>query len=157
MDVQLVAIAPPVSVQDATWVADCLADLFAPIAGRIDELRAYLDTTLASAGGEPLATMIAVEVDGERAGLVTLVRYAMPRYLGFAYEIQELVIVRQFRGRGVARRALELVAERCKLDPLARKVVIRTNVDAAKRAYASVWAASDLTSYQAMLNLLGDA
>ncbi len=153
MDVRLAPIATPVTVEDATWVADCLVDLFAPIAGRIDQLRIYLDATLSA----PATEIIVAEVDGERAALVTLVRYAMPRYLGYAYEIQELVVLRAFRGRGLARRVLELVAERCKQDPLARKVVIRTNVDAAKRAYASVWSATDLTSYQAMLNLLGDA
>lgn len=151
MDVRLSALPVPVSVDDASFVADCLVELFAPIAGRTDELRAYLDVTLRS----PETTMLVMEVDGQRAGLVTLVRYAMPRYLGYAYEIQELVVAHPFRGRGVARRALALVAAHCKQDPLARKVVIKTNVEAAKRAYASVWSATDLTSYQDMLNLLG--
>lgn len=153
MDVRLVALQVPVSVADASFVADCLVDLFAPIAGRTTELRAYLDTTLRS----PDTAVLVVEVDGQRAGLVTLVRYAMPRYLGYAYEIQELVVAHPFRGRGIARRVLGLVADRCKADPLARKVVIKTNVAIAKRAYASVWSESDLSSYQTMLNLLGDA
>jgi GNAT superfamily N-acetyltransferase len=152
MDVSLVALPVPVSEDDATFVAGCLVDLFAPVADRVTELRAYLDATLRS----PDTTMLVVEVAGQRAGLVTLVRYATPRYLGYAYEIQELVVTAPFRGRGVARRALELVAARCKNDPLARKVVIKTNVEAARRAYAGVWSETDLTSYQAMLNLLGD-
>jgi ribosomal protein S18 acetylase RimI-like enzyme len=153
MDVSLAEIATPVSVEDATFVAECLAELFAPIAGRASELRAYLDGTLRANE----TTMLVIEVDGARAGLITLVRYAMPRYLGFGYEIQELVVTPAFRRRGVARRALELAASHCRRDPHARKIVIRTNVDEAKRSYASVWPATDMTSFQTMLNLLGDA
>lgn len=153
MDVRLVELSPPVSVEDATYVAEQLAELFAPIAGRASELRAYLDDTL----HPPHTAMFVIEVDGRRAGVLTVDRHAMPRYLGFAYEIQELVVVAPFRGRGVARAALVLVAERCRRDPLARKVLIKTNVEAAKRAYASVWSTTDVVSYQAMLNLLGSA
>jgi ribosomal protein S18 acetylase RimI-like enzyme len=152
MDVRLVDLPLPVSAADASFVADCLGELFAPIAGRASELRVYLDTALRSSG----TSILVIEVEGQRAGLITLVRYAMPRYLGHAYEIQELVVAPPFRGRGVARLCLALVAERCKADPQARKVLIRTNAEGAKRAYASVWGESDLTAYQTMLNLLGD-
>ncbi len=150
MNVRLVDLPIPVSVDDATFIADCLTDLFAPLAGRIAELRAYLDASVAP----PSTSVLLIEVDGARAGVVTLVRFAMPRYLGHGYEIQELVVAPAFRRKGVARRALELVAERCRADATARKVLIRTNVDAAKRAYASVWQATDLIGYQTMLNLL---
>ena len=98
--------------------------------------------------------MLFIEADGKHAGVVTLVRFAMPRYLGHGYEIQELVVAPAFRRQGLARRALELVAERCRADAHARKVVIRTNVEHARRAYATVWSATDLTSYQTLLHLL---
>ena len=150
MEIRLVDLKVPVSAHDATFVADCLVELFAPLAGRTDELHAYLDSHIQP----PSTAVLIIEVDGQQAGVITLVRFAMPRYLGHGYEIQELVIAPAFRGRHVARRALELVAERCRLDHTARKVIIRTNVDAAKRAYVSVWSATDLTSYQTMLNLI---
>jgi len=149
-DVELVEIVAPVSRADAEFAALCLRELFAPIADRAEDLRAYLDTELRAGA----TTLLAIELAGQRAGLVSLVRFAMPRYLGHGYEIQELVILEPFRGRGVARRALTLVAERCRQDPLARKVVVRTNVPAARAAYGAVWQESDMASYQAMLNLL---
>jgi ribosomal protein S18 acetylase RimI-like enzyme len=150
MDVRLVELALPVSAEDAAFVAESLADLFAPIAGRADELRAFLDAHV----NPPQLSLLIIEAEGARAGIVTLERFAMPRYLGHGYEIQELVIAVPFRRRGIARRALELVEERCRADKTARKVVIRTNVEHAQRAYAKVWEANDLTSYQAMLHLL---
>ena len=149
-NVTLVDLPIPVSADDATFIADCLTDLFAPLAGRVAELRAYLDANIAP----PHTSMLLIDVDGVHAGLATVVRFAMPRHLGHGYEVQELVVVPAFRNKGVARRALELVAERLRADTSARKVVIRTNVDAAKRAYGSVWKPIDLTSYQTMLNLL---
>ena len=153
MEVRLVDLSVPVTVDDAAFLADCLADLFAPIAGRGAQLRAYLDAYV----HPPETSMLLVQVDGVRAGVVTLVRFAMPRYLGHGYEIQELVVAPSHRGKGVARQTLALVAARCRADASARKVVIRTNVDAARRAYASVWSATDITSYQTMLNLLDQA
>lgn len=145
-------LATPVSSDDASFLACCLRELFEPIAGRAEELGRFLDAHLHG----PDAAILVLEVDGQRAGIVTLVRVLMPRYLGFAYEIQEIVVLEAFRRRGVARRALKLVEERCLRDPLARKVVIRTTEPEARRVYASVWERTDMTSYQKMLHLLGD-
>jgi GNAT superfamily N-acetyltransferase len=150
MEVRLVDLKAPVSAEDAAFVTECLVALFAPIAGRVDEMRMYLDAHVRP----PETSVLVIEVDGHRAGIVTLVRFAMPRYLGYGYEIQELVVAPPHQNKGVARRTLALVAERCRGDARARKVVIRTNVDGARRAYASVWSATDLTSFQTMLNLL---
>jgi GNAT superfamily N-acetyltransferase len=149
-DLTLRELAPPVAQDDVAFVASCLSSLFAPIGERAEDLRAFLDDVLSPAH----AAMLIVEHRGARVGLVTLVRVPMPRYLGFAYEIEELVIATERRGRGYARRVLQLVADRCRMDPLARKVVVRTNVPEARRAYATVWSSTDMTSYQTMLNLL---
>jgi GNAT superfamily N-acetyltransferase len=150
MRVELASISSPVSDGDLTFIVSCLNELFDRIDDHKTDLRPYLDATLADGHTE----MLAIVADAEKVGLITLVRFAMPRYLGFGYEIQELVILQPHRGKGVARRALELVAEHCRKNPRARKVLIRTNVPAAKRAYASVWQESDLSAFQTLLNLL---
>ena len=145
-------LGTPVATEEAVFVANCLRELFGPVVERTEELRRFLDANLRS----PDAALLVLELDGKRAGLVTLVRVPMPRYLGFAYEIQEIVVLEAFRRQGVARRALKLVEERCLEDPLARKVVIRTTEPQARRVYESVWTRTDMTSYQKMLHLLGD-
>jgi len=149
MDVRLAALGRPVTVEEAAFVAGCLRELFVGVGGRVEELRGFLEG-MGERGGEALV----VVVEGARAGVVTLVRSPMPRYLGYRYEIEELVVGEGFRGRGVARRALELVAERCAADPLARKVVVRSNVAAARRAYGAVFEEVDITTYQRMLHKL---
>jgi len=143
-------LVAPVSPEDAVFVATCLHELFAPIAQRPEELRAFLDAHLRP----PAMSILLLEVDGQRAGVITLVRVPMPRYLGFLYEIEEIVVLAPFRRRGVARRALRLVEERCRQDPQARKVVIRTTEPEARRVYESVWTRTEMTSFQTMLNLL---
>ena len=145
-------LVTPVSPEDAAFVATCLGELFKPVATRAGELRTFLDAALRP----PDASILILELEGRRAGIVTLVRVPMPRYLGFAYEIQELVVLEPFRRRGVARRSLALTEEHCRKDPLARKVVIRTTVPEARRAYEAVWTRTDMTSYQTMLNLLDE-
>ena len=149
-DLRLVELAPPLARRDVAFVEECLSELFPDLAGRGDALERYLESTLRS----PDVSLLVLEAAAERVGLVTLVRVPMPRYLGFAYEIEELVVLEGFRRRGFARRALGLVEARCREDGSARKVVIRTTVPEARRAYETVWTKTEMTSYQTMLNLL---
>jgi ribosomal protein S18 acetylase RimI-like enzyme len=91
---------------------------------------------------------------GARVGVVTVTRFSMIRYLGCGYEIEEVSVLPEYQGKGVAPRMLELVVEQFAKDPLARKLLIRTNGENAKRAYGRVVSMTDMVSMHKPLNLL---
>jgi ribosomal protein S18 acetylase RimI-like enzyme len=112
----------------------------------------YLDQELKR---EDVWCFVAVEnATGNRVGVVTVTRFSMIRYLGCGYEIEEVSVLPEYQGKGVAPRMLELVVEQFAKDPLARKLLIRTNGENAKRAYGRVVSMTDMVSMHKPLNLL---
>src|SRR4051812_38070264 len=154
MDIRLEQILAPVSPEDVTFLGKGLK----PVWQHIDayaasgHLKTYLDKELAR---DDIWLFVAVEnATGARVGVVTVTRFSMIRYLGHGYEVEEVSVLPEYQGKGVAPRMLELIAERVAKDPLARKLLIRTNGENAKKAYGRVVSMTDMVSMHKPLNLL---
>ncbi len=156
MDIRLEPLVPPLSDGDVAFCVKGLHEVFASIdswheAGRV---KPYLDKELAR---DDTWIFIAVSnATDERVGLLSVTRFAMPRYLGHAYEVEEMCVLPAFKGRRVATRMLELLVEMYRKDPDARKLLIRTNDTnhAARKAYGRVCETVDMISMQVFLNKL---
>ena len=91
-------------------------------------------------------------VDGERVGLATLNRYPILRFIGYAYEIEEYLIVEKHRRKGYGKEFLQMLIKMCKQDAEARKILVKTNGDDSRSLYAQYMRITDYTSYQEFLN-----
>jgi len=154
MDIRLEQIHAPVSDEDAAFLARGLEPVWEhlPAYQAAGLFKPYLDAELAR---DDVWCFVAVEnATGTRVGVVTVTRFSMIRYLGCGYEIEEVSILPEFQGKGVAPRMLELVVERFGKDPHARKLLIRTNGENAKKAYGRVVHMTDMVSMHKLLNLL---
>lgn len=156
MDIRLEPVRPPLSAEDVEFCVKGLHEVFSSIdswhaAGLV---KPYLDEELTR---DDTWIFIAVSNEtNERVGLLSVTRFAMPRYLGHAYEVEEMCVLPAFKGRGVAKRMLELLVERYRQDPKARKLLIRTNETniPARKAYGKVCDTTDMISMQVFLNKL---
>jgi ribosomal protein S18 acetylase RimI-like enzyme len=156
MDILLEQIHAPVSGEDAAFLAKGLQGVWEhlPAYEAAGLFKEYLDVELAR---DDVWCFVAVEkATGTRVGVVTVTRFSMIRYLGCGYEIEEVSVLPEFQGKGIAPRMLELVVERFGKDPQARKVLIRTNGtnENAKKAYGRVVSMTDMVSMHKLLNLL---
>jgi ribosomal protein S18 acetylase RimI-like enzyme len=136
---------------DADWehVLSCLAELNERIRELEEPLRAFLREQL----GQSWPRILVIETAaGERAGLITLNRFSMPRYAGFGFEIEEIVVLAGFRGKGLGRLAMQALERELRAEPLARKVVVRTNGPDAARLYRSLWQEAEIQTFQCFLN-----
>jgi len=147
--VTLRTLLAPVSGADRDHVIECLRALN----GDVDRIRGDIEAMLPVYLADPSVELVIVGTsEGEAAGLVTLTRFAMPRYAGYGYEIEEIAMLPAFRGRGLGRNALVALAERLGADKRARKIVVRTNGADAARLYAAVYSETDMRSFQMFVN-----
>jgi ribosomal protein S18 acetylase RimI-like enzyme len=154
MDIRLEQIHAPVSPEDVTFLAEGFKGVWEHVEAYATAglFKAYLDEELRR---DDIWLFVAVEsATGERVGVVTVTRFSMIRYLGCGYEIEEVSILPEHQGKGIAPRMLQLIVERFGKDPLARKLLIRTNGENAKRAYGRVVSMTDMVSMHKLLNLL---
>ena len=154
MDIRLEQIHAPVSPEDVTFLAKGFTGVWEHIGAYADAglFKPYLDEELKR---DDVWCFVAVEnATGARVGVVTVTRFSMIRYLGCGYEIEEVSVLPEYQGKGVAPRMLELVVERFAKDPQARKLLIRTNGEHAKKAYGRVVSMTDMVSMHKPLNLL---
>lgn len=156
MDIRLEPVVPPLSDEDVAFCVKGLHEVFSSIdnwhaAGHV---KPYFEEELRR---DDTWMFIAVSNEtNERVALVSVTRFAMPRYLGHAYEVEEMCVLPEHRGKGIATRILELLVEKYSKDPKARKLLIRTNDwnVAAKKAYGKVCDMTDMVSMQRFLNKL---
>jgi GNAT superfamily N-acetyltransferase len=69
---------------------------------------------------------------GEKVGMLTCNRFAIPRYLGFGIEIEEVVTHPSYQGQGIGSEMLEAFISSCVQNSNIRIVIVKT--DDPKRA-----------------------
>lgn len=75
------------------------------------------------------------EKDGEKIGLITVNKLPAPRYIGHSYEIEEVIITGNAKGKGYGKIFVQKIIKLCKQDPDARKIIVKTDGDIAKNLY----------------------
>jgi len=94
-----------------------------------------------------------VKKEKEAAGLITANRFHLPRFLGYGYEFEEIVILPAFQKKGIGRKFISMLIDHYKADPLCRKIVIKSNDhEGSCRLYKAILDPTDFDVFQLYLN-----
>jgi len=98
--------------------------------------------------------LILVGITGAQpVGMLTCNRFAMPRYLGFGYELEEVVVHPSFQGRGHGKELVHAFLERARSEPEIRKVIVKTDDQLrAGKLYQRYFSVVATTIYGATVN-----
>jgi N-acetylglutamate synthase-like GNAT family acetyltransferase len=140
-------------IKDGNWVYDILEELRHPVYYSEEQFKGYFEDCLKSNFFKFLIFCDSTQNE-ERLGLVSLNKFYMPRYLGFGYEMEELVIHKDYRGKGLSYKLIEAVKASLMLDSQNRKLIIKTNGEDSMHIYAKALNETDLKTYQVYLNKL---
>ena len=133
------------SAADEEFLYRCLLELNDGLVRHRSTFGTFIREALAS---DAASELLIAAANGQQIGTVTVNRFAMPRYVGFGYEIQEIVVAPAHRSKGFGRQMLTAVVTRYAALASTRKVVVRSNDPASQALYARVYTASDLQTFQ---------
>jgi len=88
-------------------------------------------------------------------GILTCNRFAMPRYLGFGYELEEVVVHEQFQGKGYGKLLIEAFLDKVKTEKNIRKVIVKTDDQVrAGKLYEQYFEVANTSVYSKAVNYL---
>lgn len=138
------------TIDDCEWVYQVLEELREPVRYTLDRFKEYYSALLKN----NMTEILLFCEDQERVGLVTLNKFSMPRYLGFGYEMEEFVIHKNYRRRGLSYRMIDAVKDHISSDMTIRKLIIKSNGADSKHVYSKALNQTDLVAFQVYLNKL---
>jgi GNAT superfamily N-acetyltransferase len=143
----------PYSESNSAFVFDCLAELRGDVEVSLESFRDYMDRLGVEGGGARI--LVALD-SARRVGLLTVNRYAIPRYVGFGVELEEVVIHPEFQGEGLGSRMVEAFLDSVAHDPSLRRVTVRTDSDGAARSvYLRFFGETKSVGYSRAVSYLG--
>lgn len=91
--------------------------------------------------------------ENEPAGLITANRFHLPRFLGYGYEFEEIVILPSYQKKGIGGKFISMLIDHYKADPLCRKILIKANDhNGSCRLYKTILDSTDFEVFQLYLN-----
>lgn len=143
----------PAEESHIPFVYECLTELRGEAEYTVEDFATYMEQEKYFAGS-PFQLFVALS-DGTPVGILTCNRFAMPRYLGFGAEIEEVVVHPNFQNRGMASAMLKSYLDECAQDSTLRKVTIKTDDPLrAGRVYSKYFLPVDTTVYSKTINRL---
>jgi GNAT superfamily N-acetyltransferase len=143
----------PAHPDDAPFVHECLKALRGGAQYGVPELRQYLERL---PGVQGAATTLLVANHEERAvGLLTVNRFAMPRYLGYGIELEEVVVHEDHRRKGYGAAMIATFLRSVTGDPSLRTVRVRTDDHSGSgRLYVTMFSTTASRLYAKSVNPL---
>jgi PhnO protein len=138
------------AINDCEWIYEVLEELREPVRYSLDSFKEYYTRLLKN----NMTEILLFCEDQDRIGLVTLNKFSIPRYLGYGYEMEEFVIHRKFRGKGLSYKMIDAVKDRASSDNTIRKLIIKSNGAESKHIYNKALNQTDLVNFQVYLNKL---
>jgi ribosomal protein S18 acetylase RimI-like enzyme len=138
---------------DVGFLFECLAELRGGANYTQQELAEYLERHQLWSHAE-FQIWVATASDMP-VGMLTCNRFAMPRYLGFGVEVEEVVVHPRAQRRGHATAMIDAWLALVARDPALRKVVVKTDdQQRAGKVYAKSFSVVRTTVYARSLNRL---
>jgi len=81
-------------------------------------------------------------------------KFNMARYLGYGVEMEELVVHKDYRGKGLTYKILDEVIKMVQKDKTVRKFVLKPNGDDSKHIFSKSFDLTDFVVFQKYLNKL---
>jgi (aminoalkyl)phosphonate N-acetyltransferase len=135
---------------DCEWVCEILEELRTPVSYSLEQFSAYYLSALDDANFD----FYIFCHNEDRLGLMSLNKFNMPRYLGYGYEMEEFVVHKDHRGKGISYQMIEAIKTLLEEDKLIRKLIIKSNGEDSKYIYAKALNQTDLVTFQVYLNKL---
>jgi GNAT superfamily N-acetyltransferase len=141
------------SLQDAGFVYECLQELRGEAAYTLAEFIEFIgrEGVIDHAQWQILIGSTGVA----DVGMLTCNRLAVPRYIGVAYEIEELVVHPTYQGKGYGTAMVACFVELAKRDPAVRKVLVKTDDDLrAARIYSRFFERSEASVFARRVHVI---
>ena len=131
---------------------ECLFELRGDVKYGLQDFEKYVQTNLNAS----LASKLYVGFDQNKpVGILTVNQFQIPRYLGYGYELEEVVVQPDYQMRGYGKKLVEAFLERVEDEPDLRKVIVKTDDDErAGRLYKHFFEVVDTTTYSRTINYL---
>jgi GNAT superfamily N-acetyltransferase len=136
----------PAGPDDAAFVHECLTALRGRAQYDVQRLREYLELLLDEQG--VTTTILVASNAGTAVGLLTVNRFAMPRYLGFGIELEEVVVHAEHRRKGYGTAMINSFLRSVQDDGSLRSVRVRTDDhEGSGRLYARMFNTTQIRLY----------
>jgi GNAT superfamily N-acetyltransferase len=140
----------PMTSATMRFVYECLGELRGSAVYSFENFSEYVDQQLIE---HPACRILVASIDGNPVGMLTCNTFAMPRYLGFGYELEEVVVHPLHRRQGLGRKMIARFIDDVRSDPRVRKIIVKTDDrERAGRLYSGFFDTSDSTVYTLRLN-----
>lgn len=150
---QAVVHLKEINKDNTEFAYSCLKELRGDVDYELEDFERYVEQN--ALVGNPEFMILIGEVDGNPVGLLTCNRFAVPRYLGFGYEIEEVVVHHAQRRKGYGQAMVCAFLERVKDDERVRKVIVKTDDGrVAGRLYDKMFTPSGAVVYQRSMHHL---
>jgi|GEM_PF-1221407 len=131
----------PAQPDDLPFVHECLKALRGRAQYGVPELRAYMERLPEVQG--TATTLLVAHHQGRAVGILAVNRFAMPRYLGYGVELEEVVIDQDHRRYGYGAAMIAAFLRSVEGDRELRTVRVRTDDhDGSGRLYARMFNAT---------------
>jgi len=137
-------------IKDCEWVYSMLEDLRFPVKYELSQFKEYYEKCLTS---ESFSFYIACDFEDKMA-VISLNKFNMARYLGYGVEMEELVVHKDYRGKGLTYKILDEVIKMVQKDKTVRKFVLKPNGDDSKHIFSKSFDLTDFVVFQKYLNKL---
>jgi hypothetical protein len=95
------------------------------------------------------------ENEYEKVGCITANKFAIPRYLGYGVEFEEIVILPEHQRKGYGASFIQQLSHHYMKDHVCRKICVKTNdTEGSGKLYKSLMTETDMIYYQDYLNKL---
>ncbi len=139
------------AAEDVGFVFECLGELRGAARYSMHDFERYLDGN-ALIDHRDFRLLVGVSNEG-RIGMLTCNRFAMPRYIGFGYEIEEVVVHPRYRGRGFGKALVAAFLDWVAEDADVRRVIVKTDDEMqAGRIYSRYFDVVDVKVYSRAIN-----
>lgn len=88
-------------------------------------------------------------------GYIVANKFAIPRYLGYGIELEEIVILPEFQNMGIGKKFIELLIDYYKSNKVCRKIIIKTDDhQGAGKLYNRLLDVTEMKIYHRFINKL---
>lgn len=92
-------------------------------------------------------------MDGIRVSYIIANFNALPRYIGYSVELEEIVTLPEYQRKGIGGRFIDYLILNYKKDPSCRKIIVKTNdFSGAGKLYGKYFTLTNVYFYQRFLN-----
>ncbi len=147
----------PIDSASIPFAFECIKALRGDAEYGYEAFSAYIERNFLKAQGSD-HTMLIASKESIPMGILTCNRFLMPRYLGFGYELEEVIVDKNHKNRGYGTEMIhaffEYVKEQSDYSEL-RKIIVKTNDKViAFKLYQKLFDETENTVYAQRINNL---